>query len=137
MTDIVAPEPPHHHRKKTWVTDVNVYSKKKNGDDLNEFFNDDNDPLDEFGKYYCATFLFIGFPMRHFDLCCVYFLRGKKSTCEIKNPPFLFSTNRRSMTSIRRKFCFLFIKQIRFMTSLLLLMVSNSKYFYEMICFFC
>ena len=45
MTDIVAPEPPHHHRKKTWVTDVNVYSKKKNGDDLNEFFNDDNDPL--------------------------------------------------------------------------------------------
>ena len=59
----------HHHPKKTWVTDVNVYSKKKNGDDLTEFFNDDNDPLDEFGKscsttspiffiLYCSTFEF-------------------------------------------------------------------------------
>ena len=39
-----------HKAKKTWVTDVNVYSKKKK-DDLNSLFNDDdNDPLDEYGK---------------------------------------------------------------------------------------
>jgi len=56
MTDVVPADPQpsteqhRHHKKKTWVTDVNVYSKKKNVDDLNELFNDDNDPLDEYGK---------------------------------------------------------------------------------------
>lgn len=52
MTDVVPAIPPRHRKpKKTWVTDVNVYSKKKNMDDLNDLFGpDDNDPTDEFGK---------------------------------------------------------------------------------------
>ena len=55
MTDVVPAdsESPHRHHaaKKTWVTDVNVYSKKKK-DDINELLgNDDNDPLDEYGNY--------------------------------------------------------------------------------------
>ena len=32
------------------MTDVNVYSKKKD-DDMNQFFSDDDDPTDEFGKF--------------------------------------------------------------------------------------
>ena len=102
MTDIVAPEPPHHHRKKTWVTDVNVYSKKKNGDDLNEFFNDDNDPLDEFGKY-CTTLVFIYFLMRHFVLwnCSdhVSIFTRENLMRKKRTAPFLFS--RRSMNKFK------------------------------------
>ena len=40
--------------KKTWVTDVNVYSKKKKMDEIADLFGDDSgdesDAMDEFGK---------------------------------------------------------------------------------------
>lgn len=65
MTDVIPAMPRHHKTKKTWVTDVNVYSKKKKLDDMNDLFGaDDNDPLDEYGNikepsitrnYYCIT----------------------------------------------------------------------------------
>ena len=38
------------HAKKTWVTDVNVFSKKKKGDELDQFFQEDDDPMDEYGR---------------------------------------------------------------------------------------
>ncbi|XP_047144561.1 uncharacterized protein LOC100203132 isoform X2 [Hydra vulgaris] len=46
------PEMHHHHHgrhpKKTWVTDVNVFSKKKKVDELDQFFQEDDDPMDEY-----------------------------------------------------------------------------------------
>lgn len=51
LTEFVPAIRPLRKQKKTWVTDVNVYSKKKKDDDVNSLLNDDdNDPLDEFGK---------------------------------------------------------------------------------------
>ena len=35
---------------------MNVYSKKKD-DDINQFFNDDDDPTDEFGKFVLRLYL--------------------------------------------------------------------------------
>ena len=48
--------------KKTWVTDVNVYSKKKKMDEIAELFGDDSgdesDAMDEFGKYFLPPLYF-------------------------------------------------------------------------------
>ncbi|XP_057309168.1 uncharacterized protein LOC130647358 isoform X2 [Hydractinia symbiolongicarpus] len=54
LTEFVPAIRPLRKQKKTWVTDVNVYSKKKKDDDVNSLLNDDdNDPLDEFVRNRC------------------------------------------------------------------------------------
>ena len=46
MSDYM-PAVPMRKGKKTWITDVNIYSKKKKDDNM---MADDDDPMDEYGK---------------------------------------------------------------------------------------